>query len=161
MARFHNVDSRHRHALFGPPSRCLELGISVDGGDLALAIGGSVCPGRIPPGCHSAAGDGYRQKAMAALHRDTVVLSALDTLFAVSGDPRGSGLSLLSRDAAGCVLGRSVDIVSAPNSLKYSIAIYCICWIRGVFLSRIQSGVFQFWEELGLKCKYLYLFIKI
>lgn len=146
MARFHDVNPRHRHALLGPPSRGLELGISVDGGGLAVAIGGSVCPGGIPPGCHSAAGDGDRPRAMAALHRDTVVLSALGALSAVSGDPRGSGVSLLPRDAAACVFGRSVDIVSSSISLKIfcTILVYCTYWIRGGFvLFWVQSVGFR------------------
>lgn len=132
MARFHNVDYRHRHALFGPPSRCLELGLSVDDGDLALAIGGSLCHRRMHPGRHPAAGDGYRQGAMAALRREISLLSTRGALFSVAGDPHESGLYLLSRHAKWCLLGRSVDIVSTSTFLKYSHVIIAFCEIRAL-----------------------------
>lgn len=118
MAHLDPFHHRHRDALFGPSPCCLELGISVDGGDLALAIGGSVRHGRMRPGGHSTARDGYRPAAMAAPHCDIFLLSARGALFPVAGDPFGPDISLLSLHAEWCVLGRSVDNVFPSTFLK-------------------------------------------
>lgn len=152
MARIHNVDFRHSHAIFGPSSRSLELDISDHGGDLALAVGGFVSHSCRHPGRHSTAADGYRQGAMAALHCEILVPSARGDLLPVPGDPHWSGLSLLSCHAKWCVSGRSVDVVSTSSFLKCCHVFIAFCGIRAL---PIQSGVF-----LGEGCE-ISLFIKI
>lgn len=139
MARVHDVDYRHRRAIFGPPSRSLELGISDHGGDLALAVGGSVSHSRMHPGRHSASADGYWQGAMAALHCKILVPSARGDLFPVPGDPHRSGFSLLSGHAKWCVLGCSVDVVFTSSFLKCYHVFIVFCGIRAL---PIRSGVF-------------------
>lgn len=151
MARFHIVDHRHRHAFFGPSSRCLELGISVHGGDLALAVVGSVCHGCMHPGRYFAAIHGYRPGAMAALHCEILLLSPCRALLNVAGDPHVSDFSLLSRHAGWCILGRSVDIVSTSTLLIYNHVFFYFFYSAGSGPWQ-RPGVFNF-KGWKLNCK--------